>query len=211
MERQLKIIDYLGTNRGIESPKATNQRNKKIKIISQFENISNNINGESTQEQVDHRDPIQRVFSKNREYSFDQPVPVGQTPPSVFTQNVDGDIQTDLARVSETDLDGVPREHVWGFKSEAFDKELTISGDQVDSQLRLKRSRAQLDLKASEKDGEGNLLEPDESIMEDVLKNFEQVGDNTRSKLRQILSKEYLEVDSVGSQSKRDSLLRAKR
>jgi hypothetical protein len=54
-------------------------------------------------------------------------------------------------------------------------------------------------------------IDPNESIMETVIKNFEQVRLKRKNKLKQMLSRDYLEVPSVDADSKRDSLFKANR
>ena len=69
----------------------------------------------------------------------------------------------------------------------------------------MKRSRA---LKKLELGEEKETLEPDESIMEAVLRNF---GKETKNQLKQMLSKDCLDMKSIDSESKKDSLLKANR
>lgn len=169
-------------------------------------------NGESGQRRSEQDDAILRVFSKNREYSFDQSAHVDLTrTTSVFAPNTDRTSDTNMAEQPQPGSAKETGDEAWGAQVEVFDKKSDISEALSESKAKLEQNSAELTVKIDTKEPETNLEEPDESVMNDVLRNFEPVGEDTKSKLKQILSREYLEVDSVGSESKRDSLFKAKR
>lgn len=77
--------------------------------------------------------------------------------------------------------------------------------------IKLKRSKCQTNLQKSTNHKREKTIELDESIMEVVLKNFEEVKSNKKNKLKEMLSKEYLETISVESKSRRESLMNVNR
>jgi hypothetical protein len=198
-----KIDDFLGENKGIESPKSNYKRNKKIKIISQFDNHHSLPQNKPIE--MDKVDFQNQSYFNNKEYSFEKRSNKRKDKTSIFIQ------KNSTLKLLESELpshsdNSVKLENPKKLK---YPNQFTENQkkEEIGSVSSLNENIPQQSSAENKNDNAENCLQPDESIMEIVIQNFEQA--NQKLQLKEMLSKEC--IDSVHTKSRRETLKKTKK
>jgi hypothetical protein len=201
-----KINEYLGENNGIESPTSKVFREKRIKMISEFDNNLLNsqlleiqgldmskrrspgsIHGSKEEEILGYKEVSSPRNIQNKNGFQEKETNLSMYPSIVRLVSPENNFTTQFENNYSLDQ-GLLNESV---------KPNTNETDAIDNQNK--------DDSISRK--KSVCLELDESIMDIVIQNFEQVDSKNQQKIKQFLSKE--QINNLSNQSKNKKKIRS--
>lgn len=175
-EQLQKINEFLGENDGIGSPTSRRSRNKKIKIISQFDNTLNDL-GLSGKRKASDAPALETRGLKedDSEYFLIQQQEAPESVPGFgefALTETDGALDSSLETATER---GVleAKTLLLGPAAKRPDDSEADEG-LLEPKAKLKRSQAKTCLKMREKSTDLQSLGLDESVMDIVIQNFDQ-------------------------------------